>query len=100
MKKIPEDIQELDKKIKMLRRREKKKQTAVSSNEYSYAAHTGFRIATELVSGVIVGAAVGWFLDQMLNSSPLLLIVFIMFGGASGFLNVYRLVKEKEKSEE
>ena len=74
--------------------------TAVSSNEYSYAAHTGIRIATERESGVIEGAAVGWFLDQMLNSSPLLLIVFIMFGGAAGFLNVYRLVKEKEKSEE
>lgn len=100
MKKIPEDIQELDKKIKTLRRREKKTQTNLHDNEYSYAAHTGFRIATELVSGVIVGAASGWFLDNLLNTSPLLLVIFLLFGGAAGFLNVYRLVKEKEKSEE
>ncbi|HMF21734.1 MAG TPA: AtpZ/AtpI family protein [Pseudolabrys sp.] len=50
----------------------------------------GFRLSTELVAGVIVGAMIGWFLDRWLRISPWGLIVFLLLGFAAGVLNVMR----------
>jgi ATP synthase protein I len=50
----------------------------------------GLRLSTELVAGVIVGAAIGWFLDRLLGISPWGFIVFLLLGFAAGILNVMR----------
>jgi ATP synthase protein I len=50
----------------------------------------GFRLSTELVAGVLVGAAIGWSLDRWLGISPWGLIVFLLLGFAAGVLNVMR----------
>lgn len=50
----------------------------------------GFRLSTELVAGVLVGAAIGWLLDKWLGISPWGLIVFLLLGFAAGVLNVMR----------
>ncbi len=50
----------------------------------------GFRLSTELVAGVLVGAAIGWGLDKWLGISPWGLIVFLLLGFAAGVLNVIR----------
>ena len=50
----------------------------------------GFRLSTELVAGVLVGAGIGWLLDRWLGSSPLGMIVFLLLGFAAGVLNVMR----------
>jgi ATP synthase protein I len=50
----------------------------------------GFRLSTELVAGVLVGAGLGWLLDRWLGTSPWGLIVFLMLGFAAGVLNVMR----------
>jgi ATP synthase protein I len=52
----------------------------------------GLRLSTELVAGVIVGAAVGWALDRWLGISPWGFIVFLLLGFAAGILNVMRSV--------
>ncbi len=50
----------------------------------------GFRLSTELVAGVLVGAGLGWLLDSWLGTSPWGLIVLLMLGFAAGVLNVMR----------
>jgi ATP synthase protein I len=50
----------------------------------------GFRLSTELVAGVLVGAGIGWLLDRFLGISPWGLIVFLLLGFVAGVLNVMR----------
>jgi len=50
----------------------------------------GFRLSSELVAGVLVGAVIGWSLDHWLRISPWGLIVFLLLGFAAGVLNVMR----------
>lgn len=60
-------------------------------------ARMAWRLATEFVAGILVGGAIGWFLDGWLGTSPWGLIVFLLLGFAAGVLNALRtagLVKE------
>jgi ATP synthase protein I len=50
----------------------------------------GFRLSTELVAGVLGGAAVGWLIDWWLGISPWGMIIFLLLGFAAGVLNVMR----------
>ena len=46
----------------------------------------GFRLSTELVAGVLVGAGLGWLLDRWLGTTPWGLMVFLLLGFAAGVL--------------
>ncbi|WEF51351.1 AtpZ/AtpI family protein [[Pseudomonas] carboxydohydrogena] len=50
----------------------------------------GFRLSSELIAGVLVGAAIGWGFDRLLSTSPWGLIVFFLLGFAAGVINVMR----------
>ena len=50
----------------------------------------GFRLSSELVAGVVVGAVIGWGFDRLLSTSPFGLIVFVMLGFVAGVVNVAR----------
>jgi ATP synthase protein I len=50
----------------------------------------GFRLSSELVAAVVVGAGIGWLIDRGLGISPWGLIVFLLLGFAAGVLNVMR----------
>jgi ATP synthase protein I len=50
----------------------------------------GFRLSSELVAGVVVGAGIGWLIDRWLGVSPWGLIVFVLLGFAAGVLSVMR----------
>jgi len=50
----------------------------------------GFRLSSELVAGVIVGALIGWGIDHLLSISPWGLIVFVLLGFIAGVVNVVR----------
>ena len=50
----------------------------------------GFRLSSELIAGVVVGAVIGWGFDRLLSTSPWGLIVFFLLGFAAGVVNVMR----------
>jgi ATP synthase protein I len=58
----------------------------------------GFRIATELVAGVAVGALMGYALDGWVGTRPWLMVVFLFLGAAAGTMNVYRAAKGLDDS--
>ena len=60
----------------------------------------GFKIAVELVVGVVVGAFIGWVLDRQLGTGPWLLIVFLVFGFCAGMLNVIRIARRMQADAE
>jgi len=43
-----------------------------------------------------VAVAIGWFLDRWLGTTPFLLILFFLLGGAAGVANVWRLVAPRK----
>jgi ATP synthase protein I len=51
----------------------------------------GFRLSSELVAGVAVGAAIGWGFDYLLSTSPWGLIIFFLLGFAAGVINLMRV---------
>ena len=50
----------------------------------------GFRLSTELIAGVVVGAVIGWGFDRLLSTSPFGLIVFFLLGFIAGVVNLVR----------
>jgi ATP synthase protein I len=62
------------------------------------AMSLAFRVMSEFISAVIVGGLIGWGIDRLAGTSPAFLIVFVLFGAAAGFWNVYRIGTEKPGS--
>ncbi len=58
-------------------------------------------IGMHMVSGPLVGLAIGYFLDRWLETGPWLKLIFLVIGIGAGFLNVYMdtkiLVKRLDK---
>jgi len=47
-----------------------------------------------LPSSIAVGLFIGYFLDKLLGTEPWMLIVFTLFGVASGLLSLFRGLKK------
>jgi ATP synthase protein I len=65
--------------------------SSASNQATGSAMGLGFRVASELMAGVLVGGGMGWALDRWLGTSPWFLIVMLLLGMVAGFWNVYRL---------
>ena len=48
------------------------------------------KLSSEFIAGVVVGAGLGWLIDQAAGTSPWGLIVFLLLGFGAGVLNVMR----------
>lgn len=55
-------------------------------SQYGYA----FRLASEFVAGILVGAGLGWGLDRLAGTSPWGLISLLLLGFVAGVANVVR----------
>ena len=64
------------------------------------AMAVGLRLSSELVAGVLAGAALGWGFDRLLSTSPWGLIVFLLLGFTAGVINVMRAAGVMAKQSE
>jgi ATP synthase protein I len=64
------------------------------------AMAVGLRLSSELVAGVLAGAALGWGFDRLLSTSPWGLIVFLLLGFIAGVINVMRAAGVMAKQSE
>ena len=51
-----------------------------------------YRVGTEILAGLIIGAGIGWTIDQWLNTTPLFLLIFFILGGVDGIYNLWRVL--------
>ena len=58
-------------------------------------------IGTHLVCATFIGMGIGWYLDKWLATKPWFLLIFLCFGIAAGFKNVYdevqRILKQDQE---
>lgn len=54
------------------------------------SARLALRAATDLVAAVVVGAFLGYLLDQWLGTTPWFMIAMFFLGFVAGILNIYR----------
>ena len=70
----------------------KRRKTKVRPDEQGQGLGFALRIGVEIVAALIVGVAIGYFLDRWLGTKPWFLLLFFVLGAAAGFMNVFRVV--------
>ena len=54
----------------------------------------GYRLASEFVAAILVGAGLGWGIDAIFKTQPWGIIILLLLGFAAGVLNVVRATAE------
>ncbi len=54
----------------------------------------GFRLASEFVAAIVVGAGLGFGIDTILSTRPWATVILLLLGFAAGVLNVVRATAE------
>ncbi len=83
-------LQRLGERLANQKSADRKPEAESGSRSDPSAIARGFRLSTELVAGVLVGAFMGWAIDKWLGISPWGMIVFLLLGFAAGVINVMR----------
>jgi ATP synthase protein I len=55
-------------------------------------------VALTLPSSIAIGLFMGYFLDKWLGTDPWLLLLFLVFGIASGLLSLFRGLRKLERA--
>ncbi len=56
------------------------------------------KLSTEMIAGVAVGGFIGWALDRLFGTGPILMVVFLILGAAAGIRNVIRSAQRRQAS--
>ena len=57
-------------------------------------------LGLEMGLSLVIGLGIGYYLDKYFGTSPILLILFMMFGLAAGMKRLYSLWKKAEQADE
>jgi ATP synthase protein I len=84
--------EELGRRLEAARGREGGSGRKPAAGNRGEAMGRALRVSAELIGGIVVGSAIGWFLDAWLgNQKPWFFILFFLLGAAAGILNVIRM---------
>jgi ATP synthase protein I len=89
-------LDRLSRDLEQEKRERAEEERPLKSDSADYAL--AFRLASEFVAGVIVGAALGWGLDYLAGTSPWGLIGFLLLGFCAGVVNVVRASSNMSRS--
>ena len=82
-------INKLDERIKSV-----ENNLAIKKNDKTYNSHkeysNGIRTLFELVLGFLIGGFIGYYLDSILSTSPIFLLLGIFIGGISGIYTIWK----------
>ncbi len=84
-------LEELDARISALKHTQTPKPEA---EEHYSMAQQGWRMVTELVSGLLIGVGLGYGLDVLFGTLPIFLVVFTLLGFVAGVNVMIRTSKE------
>ncbi|WP_052042149.1 AtpZ/AtpI family protein [Paracoccus sphaerophysae] len=59
-----------------------------------YQANQAWRMVVELVAGLAIGFGVGYGLDRLFGTTPIMLVIFIFLGFAAGVKTMLRTAAE------
>lgn len=90
---MPDDLDDLGRKIDAARRA---LPSETPKSAPSSATGIALRMSTELVAAVVVGLVLGLGFDAAFGTRPFGLLIFLGFGIAAGFFNVFRLTKQMD----
>lgn len=93
---IKDRLDELGGKLDRIKDREAKA-APQADGQRGKAMGFAFRIATEMVAGVFVGGIMGYSLDRLFGTAPILLIVFLLLGVAAALMNSVRAAMKMQK---
>ncbi|MDY7033717.1 MAG: AtpZ/AtpI family protein [Thermodesulfobacteriota bacterium] len=54
-------------------------------------------IGLEMGLSIVIGLAIGWWLDRLFGTKPWLSLVFLIFGLVAGFRSLFRLLRDVKK---
>jgi ATP synthase protein I len=88
------DLEDLGRKLDEIKAKESAKiaREAKAESDSSNMAR-GIRAGAELITPMIAGGLIGWGLDQWFGSKPLCLIIFLLLGVMTGFVNVWKMTQ-------
>ena len=76
----------------------KKPAEVTDHNEEHYSqAQLAWRMVIELVAGLGIGFGIGYGLDAAFGTTPIFLVLFILFGFAAGVQTMMRSAKEVQR---
>ncbi len=84
--------------VKKVRAEQKAEDAAAAAGPSKTSATAGmtlaFRLGSEFVGGVLVGAGLGWGIDQLVGTTPWAMIVLLLLGFGAGIVNMMRAAGE------
>lgn len=86
----PPSLEKLDEDLRAAQA--KRRNAKPDRSERGKGLAFAMRIGVEIVAALIVGVAIGYFLDRWLGTKPWFLLLFFVLGSAAGFMNVFRVV--------
>lgn len=91
----PEELlKKLDDVVRPYREQEEAELKKAEAEKESEGAYQALQSGMHVISGVAVGGLIGYGLDSLFDTKPILLAIMIPLGLVAGFVNMVRSLKD------
>ena len=90
----PDRLRALEARLEKVK--DAKAKPAGTGKDFSQA-EVAWRMVIELTSGIMIGGGIGYGLDYLFGTKPILLVIFILFGFAAGIRTVIGTARDMQE---